>query len=65
MHNDQNHEGSLFEVALSHIEDRVSLALFFGEVKEVDSEKIDREEARDHLFANEESQLVLKDERSS
>jgi hypothetical protein len=54
----RNHEDgkiALVEITLGQV----------AKVKEVDRQTADGEEALDNLFANEESQLVLKDERSS
>ena len=64
MRDDEDDESAVIQVALREIEDLLRKA-FFGEVEEIDSEKADSEEARGRLFANEESQLVLKDEQSS
>jgi hypothetical protein len=64
----RNHEDgkiALVEITLGQVEDLVRKALFVAKVKEVGRQKADGEEALDNLFANEESQLVLKDERSS
>ena len=56
---------TLVEIPLGQVEDLVGKARLLVKVEEIDSEKADSEEARGRLFANEESQLVLKDEQSS
>lgn len=78
LHHHENNEGAIVEVPLGQIEECFSETLL-RKVEEVDREEgccekvgregdreeADSEEARNHLFAFEESRLELKDEQSS
>ena len=79
LHHHENDEGAIVEIPLGQIEecfsetllgkveevDRKEGHLEEGDGKEIDCEEVIGEEARNHLFAFEESRLELKDEQSS
>ena len=64
LHNHAYDQGALFEVQVGKIQERFGKELV-SQIEEACREKVDCKEAHFHLFANEESWLVLKDERSS